>query len=63
MNCGSVMTQRAWDPLLVRLFPEVSQVWSADASQVANAALQAPTKRRRVEVRTPTGCDQRTDGA
>ena len=41
--------QRAWDPLLVRLFPEVAQVWSADASQVASAALQASTKHRSVD--------------
>lgn len=41
--------QRAWDSLLVRLFPEVAQVWSADASRVAIAALQASTKHRSVE--------------
>lgn len=41
--------QRVWDLLLVRLFPEVAQVWSADASQVASAALQSSTKHRSVE--------------
>lgn len=33
--------QRAWDALLVRLFPEVAEVWAADASEVARATLRA----------------------
>lgn len=39
--------QRTWDPLLVRLFPEVAKVWTDDAAQVARAALRASEKNSR----------------
>lgn len=39
--------QRAWDTLLVRLFPEVAQVRSADAARVASVALQASRRKPR----------------
>ncbi len=45
--------QRVWDPLLVRLFPEVANVWVTDPAEVARAALEAPSKRRGSE-RTPS---------
>lgn len=32
---------RVWDPLLVRLFPEVADLWAKDAGDVARVALQA----------------------
>src|SRR3546814_7063826 len=41
--------QRPWDPLLVRLFPEVAKVWTADAAWVASAVLQASQTPRSVE--------------
>lgn len=37
---------RSWDTLLLRLFPEVQQVWMEDASAVASTTLQASTKPR-----------------
>lgn len=39
--------QRTWDPLLVRLFPEVAKVWTDDAAQVARATLRASEKKSR----------------
>lgn len=35
---------RSWDPLMVRLFPEVVPLWVADPRQVAKKALKSPSR-------------------
>ena len=39
---SSFQPDRTWDGLLLRLFPEVADVWQADPSHVAKAVLRPP---------------------
>lgn len=38
------LPDRSWDTLLMRLFPKVANLWGADPSELAQAALRLPSK-------------------